>query len=93
VTGLLKDFVPAVAGIRSISSSAITAASSHEDTSLSSDAEFKMGGFENLDEDGNEVVDKKYRKYAKIKTERKSGFQVRVSEILCVTVDSTFYSR
>ncbi|KAH9965581.1 hypothetical protein BJV74DRAFT_890219 [Russula compacta] len=34
-----------------------------------------MGGFENLDGDGNEIMDKKYPKYAEVKAEGKKGFQ------------------
>lgn len=38
--------------------------------------EFKMGGFENLDEDGIEIVDKTYPKYAEVNTMRKGDIQV-----------------
>ena len=92
--GLLKGFVPAAISRRSKSSSvANSAASGHEahDNTTESDIDFKMGGLENLDEDGNEVADKNYPKYANIKTEGKRGFQVRVSvtlsKYLCIMVN------
>ena len=64
-------------------------------------AEFKMGGFENLDEDGIEIVDaKKYPKYAEVNANRKAkgkgkrGDQVRAQYFniqgATRTVDSNF---
>jgi hypothetical protein len=35
-----------------------------------------MGGFENLNGNGNEVADKKYPKYAEVKSETKRGLQI-----------------
>jgi hypothetical protein len=97
--GILKGFVPAVTTrhlARSKSASAgvgLTAASSHGNT-VDSDTNFKMGGLENLDENGNEVADQKYPNYAEIRAEAqgRKGYQVHVSECSCMlTVDSISY--
>ena len=93
-SGLLKGYV-LVATISHSTSAATTAAmpgSSHGNT-IDLDTDFKMGGFENLDEDGNEVADKKYPKYTAIRASGKSGFQVcdsnlkSKSEYSCMMVD------
>ena len=90
-SGLLKGYVPVATRSRS-SSAVITVANSHGNT-IDSDTDFKMGGFENLDEDGNEVADKKYPKYTAIRASDKRGFQVRDSnlEYSCMMVDLCFY--
>ena len=54
-------------------------------------ADFQMGGLEDLDEDGTEVIDKKYLKYAnvaKMRAKGKRGYEVRLSEYLCTMIDS-----
>ena len=92
--GLLKGFVPAATSLRrSKSSTVIPVTSSHVNTT-NSDTDFKMGGLENLDENGDEVADKKYPKYAEISADDtgnlkgKRGSQVRISKYLCTTIDS-----
>jgi hypothetical protein len=81
--GVLPGFVPAAIRRRSKSksksSSAVitaSAASGHGDSTINSDADFKMGGLENHDEGGNEVPDMKYPKYAEMGGQGKRGYQV-----------------
>ena len=52
-----------------------------------SNPEFKMGGYENLNEDGIEIVDNTYLKYAELNAKGKRGFQVRVLNIPAAIVD------
>ena len=92
IPGLLKGFVP-IATSTSRSPSVMITAENSQGNTISSDVDFKMGGLENLDEDGIEVADKKYPKYAEIgaKARGKRGLQVRVSKYACTIVDSIFY--
>ena len=48
---------------------------------MDSDTNIRPGGFKNLDRDGNEVADKRYAKYAKVKTYGKRGLQVQSSSL------------
>lgn len=94
IPSLVKGFVPAATSSHSPGPSVmITAANSHDGNTINADVDFKMGGLENLDEDGKEVADKVYPKYAEIRAEAqgKKGSQVRISEYLCTMVDSNFY--
>ena len=88
-SGLIKGFVP------SATKSHVTSVSGHG-KSKPADMEFKMGGLEDLDENGVEIVDKKYPKYAKVKAEGKKVFppvsNIQVStadECLCQTLRRT----
>ena len=58
------------------SASVVTAAVS-DCAKVKSDAEFKMEGFENLDEDGIEIVDKTYPRYVDVNARGKRDVQVR----------------
>jgi hypothetical protein len=74
----------------SVATAAVT--SSQSDTlSLSSNTKFDMGGFEDLDSEGNELVDKKYPKYTGVKAEARGqrGLQVRDSKSSFTIVYST----
>jgi hypothetical protein len=75
VSGLLKGFVPAATISRSVSIA--NASSSNPGNTTDLDADFKLGGFENLDEDGHEVADKNYPKYAQVNAKGKGGTQVQ----------------
>ena len=76
-SGLIKGFIPSAT--KSQATSAATSVSGHG-KSKAADMEFKMGGLENLDDNGVEIVDKKYPKYAEVKAEGKKAFQVLPSE-------------
>jgi hypothetical protein len=75
VSGLLKGFVPAVTISRA--ASIANALSSNPGNTTDLDADFKTGGLENLDEDGHDVADKNYPKYAQINAKGRGGIQVQ----------------
>ena len=92
-TGIVEGFVPAATSDSLAASVGLAAANNHDNT-INPDTNFKSGGLENLDENGNEVADKKYPKYAEIRAEARGrkGYKVRISEYLFTPmVDSNSY--
>ena len=74
----------------SVATAGAAVMSSQSDSiSSSANLKFDMGGFENLDSDGNEIVDKKYPKYTEAKVEGKKGLQVRDSKHSFTIIYST----
>jgi hypothetical protein len=95
-TGLVKGFVTSAVKCHATAVASATSVGTDGYSNASTDAEFKMGGYENLDGNGNKVVDKKYPKYAnsEIKSKGQRGCQVHHSEVhvryftQCFTVHS-----
>jgi hypothetical protein len=66
-TGIIKGFVSTMTSCLALAKIIVTL-SSHGNT-IDLDTNFKIGGLENFNKNGNEVTDKIYSKYAKISAE------------------------
>jgi hypothetical protein len=71
-------------------SASVVAAATGSHVKTEDVVEFKTGGYEDLDENGIEITDKTYPKYAVVNAKGKGEIQVRALSIQAAIVDQSF---